>query len=175
VDSKPSVVTPPERTTTLGEPILIPGMLHEDPAAAARAVLDAYQYWTGKLTDTSLQLSFALIAANWAAFGSVDGILKNFWSVVSLSLVLFSLGISVAGAKRMGELHCRQAKYSEADPTRWSEEFKKTRGRTDPWPFTKEIERLGRGMREAKTWLPIAAGIAFILALLIPRMSILCF
>jgi hypothetical protein len=57
--------------------------LYETPAAGARALVDAYQYWTGKLTDTSLQMSYAVIAANWAAFGSIDLILKNWWSKAS--------------------------------------------------------------------------------------------
>lgn len=34
-------------------------------------------YWTGKLTDSSFQLSLALIGANWAAFGSFAKIVNN--------------------------------------------------------------------------------------------------
>src|SRR5687768_2629279 len=81
-------------------------VLYASHSDALRAVRDDYLYWTGKLTDTSLQLSFAVIAANWATFGNIDQILGSWWAKFSLALVISSLGISVVGAKWMGELHC---------------------------------------------------------------------
>src|ERR1035437_7007423 len=76
--------------------------LYKSPSDALKAVHKDYLYWTGKLSDTSLQLSYALIAANWAAFGSVNGILASFWSKLSVALVIIALGVSVAGAKWVG-------------------------------------------------------------------------
>jgi hypothetical protein len=73
--------------------------LYKSAHEALKVVHDDYLYWTGKLTDTSLQLGYAIIAANWAVFGSVDKILKNPWSKLSVALVIIGLDLSVAGAK----------------------------------------------------------------------------
>lgn len=60
-------------------------VLYQNPNDALKAVREDYLYWTGKLTDTSWQLSYAIIAANWAVFGSVDKLLGNLWSKLSVS------------------------------------------------------------------------------------------
>ncbi len=36
---------------------------------------------------------------------------------------------------------------------------------SDPWPFSSMIERLGRLLRECKTWLPLTGGTTFLVAL----------
>lgn len=51
--------------------------LYKDPAQALQTVSSEYAYWSGKLTETSSQLSYALIAANWVVFGSLNGILHS--------------------------------------------------------------------------------------------------
>ncbi len=139
--------------------------LYQSPHDALKAVREDYLYWTGKLTETGLQLSFAVLAANWAVFGSVDAILKNLWSKLSVSLVVIGLGLGVAGAKWMGELHRKRIDYAESDPSRWKKEFDETTGKRDPWPFTAGIESLGSWTREAKTWLPLLAGVFFLIAI----------
>jgi hypothetical protein len=131
-------------------------------------VREDYHYWTGKLTDCSFQLSIAVIAANWAVFGKVSEVLKNDWSRISIALVVLGLGISLIGAKMMGESLRRRIEYAEANPGQWRTEFQKTHGLNDPWPFTKIMERDGRILRECKTWLPIAGGLFFLLALVCP-------
>src|SRR6185369_4784476 len=113
---------------------------------AVKAVREDYLYWTGRLTETSLQLSYGVIAANWAAFGSVNGILNSLWSQLSLVLVIASLGMSVAGAKWMGELHRKRIDYA-ADANRWNAEFQAHSGKPGPWPFTRGIEASGRWLR----------------------------
>ena len=140
--------------------------LYKDAAEALKAVRDDYLYWTGRLTETSLQLSYAVIAANWAVFGSFDGILASWWSKLSVVLVVFSLGWSVASARWMGELHRERIEYAEADRQRWKSQFSETAGKVDPWPFTSKIEEHGRWTRNAKTRLPLGAGAAFVIALL---------
>lgn len=142
------------------------GALYGSASEGLKSVQDDYLYWTGKLTDSSFQLSFAVIAANWAVFGSVQGILNNLWAKGSLFLVLVSLALGLLGAKLMGELHRKRVEYAEQDLQRWNEEYAAALVRRSPWPFTKAIERLGRSMRELKAWLPLAAGIAFLVALL---------
>jgi hypothetical protein len=138
-------------------------ILYPSASDALKAVRDDYLYWTGRLTDTSLQLAFAVIAANWAVFGSQ--IFAKFWSKLSVGLVIVSLVFGLAGAKWMGELHRKRIEYAETDPSRWQAEFRDTAGKFNPWPFTRKIEWVGRRMRSAKTWLPLIAGISFLVAL----------
>jgi hypothetical protein len=141
------------------------GGLYQSPIEALKAVREDYHYWTGKLTETSVQLSYALIAANWAVFGSVDKILASFWSKLSITLVVVGLGFTVAAAKGMGEILRNRIEYAEADTARWQNEFTETSGKRVAWPFTDRADSLGRWMREAKTWIPLAAGVSFLVAL----------
>ena len=142
------------------------GALYESAGDALKAVRDDYLYWTEKLTDTSLQLSYAVIAANWAVFGTVDKLLGSFWAQLSLGLVILTLLFAVFGAKRMGELHRNQVDHAESDLARWQAEFTQNEGKQVAWPFTKGIEQLGHVMRWVKAWLPVLAGIAFLIALI---------
>lgn len=61
--------------------------LYTTSSDAPKAVRDDYHYWTGKLTDSSFQLSLAVIAANWPVFSSASGILCNWWAKLSIALV----------------------------------------------------------------------------------------
>lgn len=140
--------------------------LYGTPRDALDAVRTDYLYWTGRVTDTSLQLSFAVIAANWAVFGSIDAVLGNVWAKLSIALVVCSLGVSLVAAHVLGVLHSRRIDYAESDPDRWKREFDTTAGVRDPWPFTGAIESFGFWQRTAKTWLPVAAALLFLIALL---------
>jgi hypothetical protein len=141
------------------------GALYADATDGLRAVWQDYLYWTGKLTDSSFELSVGLIAANWAVFGSVQKIVANFWAKTSIALVIITLGISLVGAKVMGDLHRRRINYAGENVERWEKECEAALGHRDPWPFTKAIERSGRCLREIKTWLPLIAGGCFLVAL----------
>jgi hypothetical protein len=140
--------------------------LYKDADEGLKAVREDYLYWTAKLTDSSFQLSLALIAANWAVFGTVQKILNDAYAKWSLALVIISLALSLFGAKCMGELHLHRINYATGNPGRWESEFSAALGRKDPWPFTKGIEILGRGLREARTWFTLVAGALFLVALL---------
>jgi hypothetical protein len=131
---------------------------------ALKAVQEAYHYWTGKLTESSFQLSLGVFAANWAVFGSVSGILSNPWAKGSLFLVLLCLAINLFTAWYMGELHRKIVEHAESNLNTWKGEFSRTTG-NDPWPFTEKIENVGRWTRGLKALLPIAAGIVFLIAL----------
>jgi hypothetical protein len=145
-----------------------PCRLFDTAHGALGAIREDFHYWTGRLTDTSLQLSYAVIAANWAVFGSVERIGNEPLAKLSVACVVVSLGLNVLGTKAMSELLRVRVEYAEGNPERWTDEFRRAGGCTDPWPYTSRIERLGRGLRELKTWLPILAGVLFFLALLMP-------
>lgn len=108
--------------------------LYATPADALKAVRDDYLYWTGRVTDTSLQLSFGVIAANWAAFGSTDSILSNFWAKSSLTAALTSLAVSLVVAAVTGTLHSQRVDYAESNLERWGAQYEATKNKRDPWP-----------------------------------------
>ncbi len=145
------------------------GRLYPSPQEALKAVQEDYLYWSGKVTDYSFQLSLAVIGANWAAFKSLDEILSSIWSKWSLTLVLVNVAASVVGAKVLSELHRRQVNQGEGNPDKWNQEFEAAPRKDDPWPFTDGIVRAGKLTRELKTWLPVLAGVAFVVALLVGR------
>ncbi len=141
------------------------GALYSDSTDALKAVREDYLYWTGRVTDSSLQLSLAIIAANWAAFGSVQKILSNRWSKYSLGLVIVTLGLNLFGAWWMGELHQHRIDYAGKDAGRWEKECAAALSHKGPWPFTRMIEYLGFSLRIIKAWFPLFAGALFLLAL----------
>src|SRR5437867_415783 len=155
-----SIESPPSSAPPAGD--LRELLTYESPGAALRAVRDDFQYWSGRITDHSFQLALAVIAANWAVFGSVEGILKSLWARWSILSVLLCLAINLVGARWMSELHRARFAYAESDQERWRKDLELTKGKVDPWPFTHGIENLGAFMRESKTWLPIIGGVLLV-------------
>jgi hypothetical protein len=90
--------------------------LYDDPQEALKAVIADYQYWTGRLTDSSAQMSYAVIAANWVVFGSVPTILTSIWAKLSLLSVMLSLATSVIGTWLLCEGHKRQGERGDSNP-----------------------------------------------------------
>ncbi len=159
-DTAAQPVTPANHETNAGV------LAYETSGAAKKTLVQDYQYWSGRITDTSFQLSLALLGANWAVFGTVSGILQNPWARLSILSVVLCLGINLVGARFMSELHRRRFDYAERDSARWQQEFEQTKDHLNPWPFTRRIEMLGRALREAKTWLPVLGAGLFALGLL---------
>jgi hypothetical protein len=141
------------------------GYLYKNPGAALKAIRDDYFYWTENLTKNSFTLSITIIAANWAVFGSVDHIMINLWSKLSILLVVLCLALNLAGAKILGELHRKRIEYAENDPKRWHNEFIQTKGTNSNWPSTRAIDRIAIWLRGLKTWLPLSSGAIFFIAL----------
>lgn len=137
--------------------------LYKNPAEALKKVSSEFEYWSGKLTETSLQMSYALIAANWIVFGSLNGILASTWAKVSLLMVIVGLAVNVIGAWRLSESLRNRVGYGEADSERWAAEFKKAMGKRVPWPFTESIESTGKWMRRIKAISVLVAGLLLII------------
>jgi hypothetical protein len=151
---------PPDKTSLDKQP-----WLYENPAAALKAVHERYYYWSSKLTDSSYTLSLAVIGANWAVFGSVDNVLHNLMSQLSLTMVIAALGINLFGIKQLSEAHDEQVGYGETHRVDWSKKFYDTMAKDDPWPYTQKIVRLAKFLRWCRTWLPLVGGLFFLLAL----------
>lgn len=137
------------------------------PGDATKSLIEDFNYWSGKLTDSSFALSLALIGANWAVFGSVTSLLENLWAKLSILFVILSLALSLIGSWYMAELHRRRFEYAEADVPRWRREFNDTMGKINPWPFTSGIENAGSLLRWFRMLLPLVAGAFFLIGLLI--------
>src|ERR1700731_1856774 len=118
--------------------------LYASPEDALKKVSSEFEYWTGKLTETSLQMCYALIGANWVVFGSVNGILHSAYAKWSLVLVLLALGSNVIGAWMLSESLRRQISHGEQDPNRWATEYADAVGKDVPWPFTDRIQNTGK-------------------------------
>src|SRR5664280_261599 len=132
--------------------------LYESPQDALKKVSSEFGYWTGNLTDTSLQMCYALIAANWLVFGSVNGILHSRWARLSLFIVLLALASSVVTAWVFSESMRKLIDYAESDTDRWEKEFKQAAGKKVPWPFTKRMEIIGIWSRWVKAGLTLLSG-----------------
>ena len=140
---------------------------YQSSAEGYKKVTDAYEYWTGKLTDTSMQLSYGVIAANWTVFGSANQVLHNRYSKWSLALVLFSLGVNLFGSWLLGELNHARAVGAEKRSSEWNVEWERYKNQTNPlWPFTRSIKAIALIMRQIKVWFPLIGGGLFLIALL---------
>lgn len=137
--------------------------LYADPSEALKAVIADYEYWTGRLTETSAQMSYAVIAANWIIFGSVNVILKSICSKLSLLFVLLSLATSVIGTWLLCEGHRRQGNYGDCNSERWEVEFKKFANTKNPWPFTPFIECTAAWTRNLKAAFVLLGGILLVI------------
>lgn len=144
------------------------GWRYSNAGEAQKDVQDDYEYWTGKLTDLSFQLSLAIIGANWAAFGNLDTILHNRWAKASLASIILGIALNLLGTKQLGELLGKRLDHAKADPHQWEKEYaqyREGRGGNGHWPFTATTDALARFLREIKTWAPLLAGALFLIGL----------
>lgn len=141
---------------------------YESAGAALTSVGEWFDRWTISLTERATELSYALIAANWAVFGSVDKIINSPWSKLSLiSVVVLQAANLVLTRVIAGALRSQYA-HAEADPSRWQEEFERAKTGCSAWPSTNQIDGSAALLRELKTWLPLAGGVFFCVALFRP-------
>jgi hypothetical protein len=125
---------------------------------ALKKVCSEYEYWSGRLTETSLQMCYAVIGANWVVFGSLNGIFGNPWAKFSLLMVILALATNIVGAWMLSEALRKQVEYGEADRVRWDSEFENFCKVNSVWPFTGGIETTGRCMRIVKAIFTLLAG-----------------
>jgi hypothetical protein len=142
-------------------PPAAPG-LYKTPEEALIKVSSEFEYWTGKLTETSLQMCYALIGANWVIFGSVNGILGSRWAKASIVLVLLALASNVIGAWFLSGMLRTRIGYGEGHTKEWANEFRDAAGKNVAWPFTDAIETTGRWMRWIKAGFTLVSGFCLI-------------
>lgn len=137
------------------------------PGDALKVLSSDYNAWSELLTRRSVEISFALIGANWAVHGTADKILENDASKWSLILIMSFLGLNLLATKWMAWLLVRRFRYGEKNAERWKCEYNKTKGKVDPWPYTRAIERLASSLQNLKIWAPILSAVLFIASLFI--------
>jgi hypothetical protein len=145
------------------EPIEVPATTasgaYTNPVEALKDVGGAFNDWSGVLTSTSLQMCYAIVAANWVIYGSINAILDSWWAILSLGSVLLALGANMVVAYWMAKLHLNQFRYAEDNLNVWKEEFDKHGSSSHPWPFTQTIETVGLYSRRLKVWLPVVGAV----------------
>lgn len=120
-----------------------------------------YNYWSQKLTDSSWQMCLAVIAGNWAYYGSVTAVMKSAWALASLAVIFISLAAALLFSFIMSEIHRSAFYVAESDWNAWEQRFERYRNAIetrDPFPATKIIDRLGKSTRVIKAFLPLIAG-----------------
>ena len=136
--------------------------LYATPEDALKKVASEFEYWTGKLTETSLQMCYALIGANWVVFGSVNGILQSMWAKYSLVMVLLALASNVIGSWILSESLRKRIAYGVGNAVKWKEEYDESVAKDVAWPFTDQIQNTGKYMRWVKAGFTLASGFCLI-------------
>lgn len=121
----------------------------------------AYEKWSTKLTEHSMQLAYAVIAANWAAYRPASSIIENHWAAYSLATAILFLALNLIGEWCLSHRLKRQYEYAEANQQRWKDEAERSDGKVVSWPYTSAIDRISSSLRFLKVTMPFAAAILF--------------
>ncbi len=130
-----------------------------EAAEGTTELLEGFNHWTGLLETRSVQLAYGLIAANWVIHEN-HGILNSDWAIVSVALAVSFLVVQLVLTQEMSKQYAERIEYARDQKVAWEQEFQ-GRG-TSEWPYTPEIEKLGKTIRKLRVWLPLLAGLAFV-------------
>lgn len=143
------------------------GGVHESPRKALEKVGSEFEYWSGKLTETSLQMCYALIGANWVVFGSVGKILQNNWAKMSLLMVMLTLACNIVASWSLTESLRKRFEWAEGHSREWDRDFENAKGVRTPFPFTGFRENMGFCVRQIKGLFPLIAAILLVIGAII--------
>lgn len=132
----------------------------------------AFDYWSGQITSTSLQMCYALVGANWVIFGSMGNIMRNGYAVTSLLLVMLAVTFNMLSAYVLVEYVRKKFDYGVYHPEQWEADFQKENKKPTTWPYDKWMETTAIGMRIIKVVLPLASGVCLIVGAIIYRPAI---
>ncbi len=125
-----------------------------------------YEGWSSMLTSYSLQISYAIIAANWAVHSSTDNLLKNGFAKGSLIIIFIFLGLNLLASAKVTKLLYQRIFFAEENSEKWSKEFEDyEKGDSKHWPFSSEIHNIPDLLRHLKVWMPIVSAGFFIFSL----------
>ena len=137
--------------------------VYESSEDALKELQDAFNYWSGQVTTTSVQMCYAVIGANWVVFGSVGNILASRWAIASLITVLLALTLNMVSSLGFAEwMRCR-FDWADRNRRKWDEQFNEEKKKHSTWPYSDAIEKLGIAMRYARVLVPLASGVLLII------------
>jgi hypothetical protein len=136
---------------------------------ALKEIRTAFDYWSGQVTATSLQMCYGLIAANWVVFGSVGNILHSGYAVASLFLVMLALTFNMVSAYGLAEYMRGRFGYAVFDPKRWEAEFQQEKIKPTTWPYSNWTQGASIATRAIKIILPLASGVCLIIGAIVYR------
>lgn len=139
---------------------------YSSPDAALKAVEGWYNSRTRALAARSVELSYAIIGANWAVFGSTGKLLSSPYAKISIGLTVIFLGLNLGLPRLSAHLLRERYSYAESNPARWAQEFQANKGQAVPWPSTEAIDNVARILWEARTWMPLIAGGSLLLGII---------
>lgn len=137
---------------------------YASPQDALKEIEGAFDYWSGQVSSTSLQMCYALIAANWLIFGSIGKILSYKSATWSLITVLATIAFNMITAYILAEWLRNRFGYAENNRTRWQEEFDAEKEKAGVWPYTRNIEWASIVIRFVRAFLPLVGGGLLIIA-----------
>jgi hypothetical protein len=143
--------------------------IYESSTDALKEVYEAFDYWSGQITATSLQMCYALIGANWVIFGSVGNILRSPYAIMSLLLVLLALTFNMLSAYALAEYMRSRFGYAVSDRKRWEAEFQHVKIESTTWPYSKWTQGASVATRMIKMILPLASGVCLIIGAVFSR------
>ena len=141
---------------------------------ATSELFTSFGAWSSNLAAWSMQLAYAVIAANWAAHGNTTNILHNWAAKSSMAVAVGFLALHLLLTGWMTWRYGKRLDYADANKARWEKEFETSAKEPSPWPYTGFIEGLGTFIRLLRIWLPLAAGLLFILSLVVGRPGPIC-
>lgn len=131
---------------------------------AAKEVHTAYNDWTSSLGKHGLQLTFALMAANWAFHGTTKSILDDWLSTASMLIALVYLTTFLALTYWLVLEHRKCHERTDADKIVWANEFQKSASGKSSWPYTKTCETLGDTLHFLHFAAPVSCGALLVMS-----------
>ncbi len=131
---------------------------------------EAFNRWSGRFSEQSLNAAYSVIAANWVVHGTKDSILNNVWATFSIGIVFIFLGGNLAASWYLGKKLRERYIYAAENEDRWQTECKSDLQIKDvytPWPYTNGLEALAKKHRFLGLILILGAAIFFIISLFV--------
>jgi len=148
--------TPPEQTKDAGRRLATA----DD---AAKEVFESANAWSEGIGKHSIETTYAVIAANWAAFPGSATILQTPGAKWSMGVAIAYLGFNLASVALLTYLLRRRVAYADSDRERWKSEHAQMPNQA--WPYTRSIELLGSVRTPVGVLAPTVAAGFFLYAL----------